>query len=108
MGILVVTVNFTVSEAEFLASVLAQRAETAPVSSAERFWMEQLHNRVRQEVMDVVASDAAARLASSSAPAGFGMPMPAAPIQVPAASCTCGHITGSKACSTLYALKRHP
>jgi hypothetical protein len=78
MSILIITVHFTTDEAAFLASLLARWSETAPANSAERFWLEHLHNRVHQEMVDVVAADSAARLAASSAPAGFTLP-PAAP-----------------------------
>jgi len=115
MAILVIAVNFTMDEAEFLTSLLSRWSESAQPGSAERFWVERLHNRVHQEVVDVVAADSAARLAASSLPTGFptlppgGLPgAPTPPAPAPIAFCTCGHFPGSQACHRRRNAGTHP
>jgi hypothetical protein len=109
-NLLIVNVNFTRDEAEFLASLLARWNEAAPVNTAEKFWVERLYNRVHQEMVDVVASDAAARLAISAQSPGFGMPPPPPPIPapMPAALCSCGSVPSSPRCNTLRTQGKHP
>jgi len=108
MSIIVVTVNFTTDEAEFLASLLSRWSEAAPANSAEKFWVERLHNRVHQEMVDVVAADSAARLAASSQSPGFPFPAPPAPAPANPPVCTCGHIVGSASCNRRHTLGTHP
>lgn len=115
MSILVVGISFTTDEAEFLASVLMKTAESALPGSAERFWLDRLHNRVHQGMVDVVANDSAARLATSGT---FAVPpppplpptLPGALPGAPAAAgfCSCGHIPGSQPCRSRRSQGTHP
>ena len=104
---LVVTIQFSTDEAEFLATALGRAGgEGAP--AAEKFWLEKLQHRVYSALQDVVAADAAQRLAMSASPGfPFAAPPPAPP---PAASgfCSCGNPAGSPVCKGLRQRGLHP
>lgn len=96
---LTITITFTTDEAEFLTTMLTRSTESVLPGSAERFWLERLHNRVQQAVVAVVAGDSAARLAASAAPRGFSaMPPPPPTAPFPDSNCVCGSGVNSVAC----------